>query len=57
MTTLEIYSEPKAARAKRAAKQPNAAKPPKDPSTKKAPPRITAAMAARWVRRGRAYNP
>ena len=57
MTTHEIFAEPKTAHAKRAAKQPNASKPSKVPSTKKAPPRITAAMAARWVRRGRAYNP
>ena len=57
MTTLEIFAEPNAARAKRAAKQPNAGKSSKDPSTRKAPPRITAAIAVRWVRRGRAYNP
>ncbi len=59
MTTFDVFADTKAPRAKAARKQ--AAKKPaakKSAATEiETPPRITAAMASRWVQRGRAYNP
>jgi hypothetical protein len=56
MTTFDIYAEPKAPRTK---VQSKTAKKTPAKSAKAVPvnPKITARMAASWVRKGRAYNP
>jgi hypothetical protein len=57
MSRFDICAEPKASRVKSSPKKHATAKQPAAPGDKTKMPRITAAMAARWVRRGRTYNP